>query len=127
VLPARSFSALLLKTVGSRWDSRRTSENIQPIIEAQAFLPLHDLAPPPPRSPTSPVSKLYYAATHRKTEEERQLPDWRLEGRGKEPNHTTARKSGPLYIIQYSLEDIIDQKLYTNSLTYSFLLFYINN
>jgi hypothetical protein len=29
VLPARSFSALLLKTVGHHWESRRTSESIE--------------------------------------------------------------------------------------------------
>ncbi len=34
-------------------------------------------------------------ATHRKTEKERQLADG--EGAGLEPNHTTARKLGPLY------------------------------
>jgi hypothetical protein len=78
VLPARSFSALLLKTVNPRWDSRRTSDSIEWIIEAQCFLPLYDLAPPPPDFPTpSPVSKRDHAVTHRKAEKERQLADER--------------------------------------------------
>jgi hypothetical protein len=38
------------------------------------------------------VSKLDYATTQRKTEEERQLADWSGEGRGKKLNHTTAKK-----------------------------------
>ncbi len=38
---------------------------------------------------------------HRKTKKERQLAHGR--GVGEEPNHTTARKLGPLWIIQYSL------------------------
>ncbi len=39
--------------------------------------------------------------TYKKTEKERQFTDGR--GGDKEPNHTTARKPGPLLIIQYSL------------------------
>jgi hypothetical protein len=54
------------------------------------------LAPPPPVLSTG-------ATTHRQTEKERQLADG-TEGRGKEPNHLTARKPDPLKIIQYSLE-----------------------
>jgi hypothetical protein len=60
-----------------------------------------DLAPPNPPS-HSPVSKLSLFLS---------LPVWRwsglltggIDGVGEEPNHTTARKPGPLQIIQYSL------------------------
>jgi hypothetical protein len=42
--------------------------------------------------------------THRNTEKERQLADKRGgEGVGEEPNHTIAKKTVPLKIIQYSL------------------------
>ncbi len=48
-----------------------------------------------------------FTTTHRKTEKERQVVDERGGGGGggvgEELNHATARKPGPLYIIQYSL------------------------
>ncbi len=42
------------------------------------------------------------AATHRKTENERQMVDERGGGRGNEPNFTTMRKPGILLYIEYS-------------------------
>jgi hypothetical protein len=50
------------------------------------------------------VSKLDHA-TQRKSAKERQVAAGRGEV-GEEPNHTTARKPGPLEIIQYSLDTI---------------------
>jgi hypothetical protein len=54
--------------------------------------------------PPSPVSTLDRRHT-RRLKKNRQLDDRRGGGKGreKEPNHTTARKPGPLLIIQYSL------------------------
>ncbi len=46
--------------------------------------------PPPPPSPDS--GSVRRPAAQRKIEKERQLAD----GLGEEPNHTTARKLGPL-------------------------------
>jgi hypothetical protein len=66
------------------------------IYRRQAFLRSYDLAPRP--SPFPPLSRQKARpATHRNTEKERQLADgrgWRMWG--EEPNHTTARKPGPL-------------------------------
>jgi hypothetical protein len=51
------------------------------------------------RPSPSPVSKMHGPATHSKTEKERQYADGRKrKGTGVEPNHTTARKLGPLHI-----------------------------
>jgi hypothetical protein len=62
----------------------------------------YDLAPPPPLPPPL-FRQLARPATHRKTEKERQLVGRRRDrGVGEEPNLTTARKPGPLEIIQYS-------------------------
>jgi hypothetical protein len=68
-------------------------ESIEEFIEDQVFSLSYDLAPP---HPFPPVSKLCLFAS---------LPvccdlSCLLTG---EPNHTTARKPGLLYIIQYSL------------------------
>jgi hypothetical protein len=60
---------------------------LEKLLEDQAFLQSYDLVPPP-----SPLFSRQVArpATHRKTEEERQLADGR-EGLGEKPNHTTAK------------------------------------
>ncbi len=62
-----------------------------------------------PPAPPSPVSKLNRRHTE-KSDKKRQLAAGRGMGKGvdEEPNHTTARKPGPLYIIQYSLVCDID-------------------
>jgi len=72
------------------------SESIEALIEGQFFFQAVDSAPRPP----SPISRQSAGpATHRKTEKERQLADGRGgKGVGVEPNHTTARKPGPLKI-----------------------------
>jgi hypothetical protein len=63
------------------------TESIERFMEGQAFLPLYDFSPPPPPQvvpllslPVCPWSSLLIE----------------VEGVGEEPNHTTARKSGPL-------------------------------
>ncbi len=52
-------------------------------------------------TPSPPLSRQQARrATHRKIEKERQHADG---SGGEEPNHTTARKPGPLHTIQYSV------------------------
>ncbi len=76
------------------------SESIECCIEGQAFPRSYDLAPRPPLPPSLSHHQAG-PATHRKTEKERQVADsGGGEGVGEEPNHTTARKPGPLIIIQ---------------------------
>jgi hypothetical protein len=67
------------------------SETIELFIEDQALSPSYDLAPPPPRRPPSVNSSR--PATHKKTERDILLTK---EGVGVEPNHTKARKPGPV-------------------------------
>ncbi len=43
---------------------------------------------------------------HTRDWEEGHLADWRGGGLGEEPNHTTERKPGPLWLIQYSLTSL---------------------
>jgi hypothetical protein len=75
------------------------TESIERFIEGQTLSLLYDSAP---RSPPPP---LFYQdvrpTTHKKTEKERQLADGDGrgvggKGMGVEPNHTTAKKPGPL-------------------------------
>jgi hypothetical protein len=69
------------------------------IYRRPGFL-VYDLAPSPPLPP-SPVSNLERRHTRRLRKRDNLLTE---EGReGEEPNHTIARLSGPLYIIQYVL------------------------
>jgi hypothetical protein len=60
----------------------------QHCIDVQAFSPLYDLAPPPSPSPHSKVDR-WHTGRLRKTGE-------RGYGEGEEPNHTTAKKPGPI-------------------------------
>ncbi len=63
---------------------------------------VYDLAPLPPLSPIPTYAR---PATHRKTEKEKHLlTGERKVGGGEETKYTTARKPGPLKIIQYSLD-----------------------
>jgi hypothetical protein len=68
------------------------AESIERFIDDHAFSPSYDLAPPPPPSTSSTGN----------TQEDRQLRNrenmlmGEEAGGGKEPNHTTARKPGPL-------------------------------
>jgi hypothetical protein len=56
-------------------------------------------------------------STHRKTEKERQLADEDgKEGVGEESNHTSARKPGPVLIIQYSLVNSHEERCVTHTL-----------
>jgi hypothetical protein len=41
------------------------------------------------------------------------------EGVGEEPNHTTAEKLGPLYIIQYSLQIMINMMFLLDNLAFA--------
>jgi hypothetical protein len=62
------------------------------------FSPLYNLAPPPP-PPPSPVSKLSLFLSLPLCRQSSVLTgEW--VGVGEEPNQTTARMAGPLYIIQ---------------------------
>jgi hypothetical protein len=77
------------------------AKSIEWFIEGQDFSRLYELAPPPP-----PVRKLSTGDTKEDWEIERELADGKNEGgngEGQEPNHNTARRPGPLKIIQYSL------------------------
>ncbi len=66
-------------------------------MEDQASSPSNDLAP-------SPLLSLNSTGDTKEDGEERQLADGRRgEEVGEEPNHTTARRPVPLWIIQYSL------------------------
>ncbi len=87
-----------------------TPESIEWFIEYQASLRSQDSAPRPPPSPLSrpctpsPVSKLSLFLSL-PVSCVASPPYWRErweEGVGVEPNQTTARKPGPLQIIQYS-------------------------
>ncbi len=89
------------------------SESIEWFIECQAFLRTYYSAPrPPPNLPSPfPVSKLPLRLN---------LPVCRRsslltrekEGVGVESNHTTTRKLGPLYIVQYSLVYLLSFFIY---------------
>ncbi len=72
------------------------AETIRWFIEGQAFSSAYDLAPHSPLSRQYVVSDFLCAVGRRECV-------GGGEPNGKEPNHTTARKPGPLYIIQYSL------------------------
>ncbi len=63
------------------------------------------LSRPPPHP--LPVSKLNRRHTGSLRKRDNLLPGEGKKGVGKEPNHTTARKPGPLRIIQYSLGQTI--------------------
>jgi hypothetical protein len=86
-------------------------ESIEWFLEYWTFSRSYDLAPPQPPHPLS--RQQARLATHRKSKKERQLAislwrgrrggGWGDEGVREEPNHTCARKSGPLWIIHYSL------------------------
>ncbi len=73
-------------------------KSIERFIEDQAFWPSYVIALPPPLRPLphSRKYKLDRRHTGKLMEEGK--------GVGQEPKHTTARKPGPLYIIQYSLD-----------------------
>jgi hypothetical protein len=60
-----------------------------------------------PPLPPSPVSKLDRRHSGRLRKRDNMQAG---EGRGKEPNHTTARKPGPLYGFKYSLGQTIRKK-----------------
>ncbi len=64
-------------------------------VEDKAFLPSYDLAPPPLLSRSPVVSKL-----DRRHRGRLRKNDYFMTGKGEgeEPNHTTARKPGPLKI-----------------------------
>jgi hypothetical protein len=68
------------------------------IVEDQSFLWLYYSAPRPPPSPSLPSSSCLSFSVFLCVAG---LAYWRE--REEEPNHTKAKKSGPLYIIQYSL------------------------
>jgi hypothetical protein len=70
-----------------------TPESIECIIEDKAFLPSYDLAPSPPPPSCQQVASLSQSSCVSPVE----LTDG-IAGGGeeKEPNHTTARKPGPL-------------------------------
>ncbi len=79
-------------------------QRIEWFIEGQAFSRSSDLAPPPTPPPTSQLSVSSTGDTP--VDWERESSCWREGGGGgigEEPNHTTARKPGPLQIIQDSL------------------------
>ncbi len=61
---------------------------------------MYNLAPRPSPPSSPPIIKL----DRGDTQEDNLLAGERGEGVGEEPNKTTTRKLGPLYIIQYSLE-----------------------
>ncbi len=82
--------------------SRVTSESIDWIIEDQAFLRSYDSAPRLP-NPTSPGSNCLYFSVFLCVDVR---ANWREEG--DKPNHTTARKPGPLQLIQDSPIYILD-------------------
>jgi hypothetical protein len=66
------------------------------IIEDQAFSPSYDFAPSPfPSTPSPPVNKLDQRNTGRLRKKDNLLMG-EGEGVGEEPNHTKARKLGPL-------------------------------
>jgi hypothetical protein len=74
-------------------DGRTIAGSTELFIEDQAFSPSYDSDPPQP-PPLSPVSKLDKRNTGRLRKR-----DNSLKGGGvgeEEPNHTTARKPGPL-------------------------------
>ncbi len=62
----------------------------------------HDSAPNP-SLPLPPSPSVSWTGDIQETEKERQFADGKGEGAGVEPNHTTVRKLGPLYISQSSL------------------------
>jgi hypothetical protein len=83
-------------------DCRCVQVSIELFIEDQAFLRSYNSAPLPSPFPLSPVSKLYLflgLPECRRSNLRRE----RAVGGGVETYHTTARKPGLLYIIQYSL------------------------
>ncbi len=126
VLPAKSFSALLLKTVGISWNSRRTSEIIEWIIEARAFLQMYDLAPNPPLSPPPPPS---VRSTHRKSEEERRDNLLTGEGRGEGESQIKRRRDS---LVLYKSSNNLWRTMSIKNCRKThqpilFLLFYINN
>ncbi len=79
-----------------RWD-------IEWFIEGQAFSRSYDLAagsslpPPPPTPPPKPPVRKLEPATHRKTEKERQIYEWRWGGGGRgAESYDCKRKPDPL-------------------------------
>jgi hypothetical protein len=65
--------------------------------------------PPPPLPSASCLSFSVFLCTAGRAE----LTDRRGErGAGEEPNHTTARKPGPLCIVRYSLANIVNASTY---------------
>ncbi len=86
------------------------AESIGCLVEDRAFSPLLASAPPPPPPPALPsascfsVSFLCIAGR----------AYWAGEGVDEEPNHTTEKKPGPLYIVQYFLHE----NIFKNCLNY---------
>ncbi len=99
--PFNCLSRLTIELVRTQMNTNNTPspESTEWFIEGQASSPILLLVHPLPLS-----RQKGRPATHRKTEKERQLAHGRGgKGVGEEPNHSTARKPGPLQIIQYSL------------------------
>ncbi len=89
------FSLISGAFQGSRLENKKL-ESIECFIEDQAPSS-YDWAP-------SPLShQQAWSATNRKIKKERQLADGREDLVRQDKNYMTARKSGPLKIIQYSL------------------------
>jgi hypothetical protein len=89
---------------------RRIPESIELFVKGQAFSRTYDLAPRPtlPPSSPSPVSKLDRRHTGKLRKRDSLLTEGG-KGVGEEPNHTNARKPGPLEIIPYSLQAVAVQ------------------
>ncbi len=102
---------LLLKCCGrSMWSILLTKFPTHPeinewFLEDQAFSQSYDLAPHPPHFPHPLPSVCSTGHTQEDRKRERQVTHGRRGERvGEEPNHMTARKPGPLQMIQYSLQ-----------------------
>ncbi len=76
-------------------------------MEDQAFSRSYDPTARLPPPPLPIARQKAQQATHGKIGKEKQAADRKGgKGVGEEPNHTTTRKPGPLYTIQYSLSDL---------------------
>jgi hypothetical protein len=85
------------------------------ICRGPGFLAVVLFGPSPTLQAPSPLSKLDGRHT-KKTEKERRLADGRGgDGLGEEPNYTTVRKPGPLWISQYSLA-AIEMKIFVEKI-----------
>ncbi len=77
-----------------------TAESNERFIEGQAFSQSYNLAPTPPPPPVPSVSDRRHKGRLRKRNN---LLRGTGEGVGEESNHTTAKKPGPVKMIQYFL------------------------